>query len=621
VNETVSSGRKRVYEGTLYENNAVCDGEDVPGVSSIWERVYSFEPDTEYNYSPVHNEIIKMDNWFYLNTFNPGHVTGFGTSSVGNYTLDNGITIYIHKPSQNILVNIAINDNTLESVDKTIDETRNIERDQLYVKPNSRITAANFIRQINDLDTLYGFADYTSYVVVDDDFTISKYKFDNNLENLPYFLLVEEADEFSIDNSSLSFKSNGLPKNVLKSFRYLENGNIDQLEKINYYNENPIAYTIDNVKDETPVTKNLNSQKTNDTTTSLFRHSGYYMPLVYDVQLFRDSSIYDFVECSESSCPVITWNWRYEDDPNLYYGVSYSTTPIPLFYIGDDSLGRPQYSGVFGMNGFININLYYENTRWELYWTSGTYSANVMFGDSLLGTYSWTGNSLFNPTQSQFYDTNIVCGDQSDSWTITQQPSGSTTSNTYTAYATYNDTEYPISYMIFPNLMGGSWSTQSSHWDFTLSGCSFTNNSPQSSLIEGTFSNLCGTVSFTQGLDPYNFDIDFIDPCAKKLVMRQGNYTFDTNLSLFGVKQQRVIQKVNENENVLKLKNNDSFGSIYPMLDEFGYMVADFFIFKSTWDFLYHYKTNNPKVSSAPSQQNIFRTLYLQQIIKKYNNI
>ena len=50
--------------------------------------------------------------------------------------------------------------------------------------------------------------------------------------------------------------------------------------------------------------------------------------------------------------------------------------------------------------------------------------------------------------------------------------------------------------------------------------------------------------------------------------MRLGNYVFDTNLSLFGVMKQRVISKINRQENILKLRNNDTYDSVYPMLDE-----------------------------------------------------
>jgi hypothetical protein len=99
------------------------------------------------------------------------------------------------------------------------------------------------------------------------------------------------------------------------------------------------------------------------------------------------------------------------------------------------------------------------------------------------------------------------------------------------------------------------------------------------------------------------------------------NQVFDNSLSLFGVMKQRVISKINRQENILKLRNNDTYDSVYPMLDEYGYMVADFFIFKSTWDYEYHLEVNKPQLSSVPTLQNIYQTLYVQSIVKKYNSI
>lgn len=103
--------------------------------------------------------------------------------------------------------------------------------------------------------------------------------------------------------------------------------------------------------------------------------------------------------------------------------------------------------------------------------------------------------------------------------------------------------------------------------------------------------------------------------------MRLGNYIFDDRLSLFGVMKQRVISKVSRKENILKLRNDMTYDSIYPMLDEYGYMVVDYFIFKSTWDFEHHLEVNKPNISSVPTLQNIYQTLYIQSIVKKYNSI
>ena len=92
---------------------------------------------------------------------------------------------------------------------------------------------------------------------------------------------------------------------------------------------------------------------------------------------------------------------------------------------------------------------------------------------------------------------------------------------------------------------------------------------------------------------PIFYEVDLFKPQGEydSLV---GNYKFDTSLTFFGLMRQRIISKVNRKTNVLKLRNNQNLPSIYPMLDEFGYVVSDFFIFKSTWDFTYHVECSTP---------------------------
>jgi hypothetical protein len=51
-----------------------------------------------------------------------------------------------------------------------------------------------------------------------------------------------------------------------------------------------------------------------------------------------------------------------------------------------------------------------------------------------------------------------------------------------------------------------------------------------------------------------------------------------------------VVSKINRGGSVLKLKDSTKVKSLYPMLDEFGYHVVKRFIFKSNWDYEYHYE-------------------------------
>jgi hypothetical protein len=93
---------------------------------------------------------------------------------------------------------------------------------------------------------------------------------------------------------------------------------------------------------------------------------------------------------------------------------------------------------------------------------------------------------------------------------------------------------------------------------------------------------------------------------APSLTQSFGNYLFDTELTAFGQIRERIVSKVNRSQNILKLKNNPDKKSVYPMVDEFGYHVVDFFIFKSTWDYEYHYEcVEVPQVEPAIANKSL----------------
>ena len=77
---------------------------------------------------------------------------------------------------------------------------------------------------------------------------------------------------------------------------------------------------------------------------------------------------------------------------------------------------------------------------------------------------------------------------------------------------------------------------------------------------------------------------------ANTLTQSYDNYKFDTDLTEFGMSGEIVVSKINRGGSVLKLKDSTKVKSLYPMLDEFGYHVVRRFIFKSNWDYEYHYE-------------------------------
>jgi hypothetical protein len=380
-----------VYDKTLYKYTSDTDDLGIiPSDDENCSRVYSFEPETDFVYKPDSNPVIQIGESYYLCVYNKTN------------TLESGINILINKKHKNILINIIVNDETISNLN-------NATRDDLYVDSNQRITAANFIRQFNDLDSKYDFSDYTSYIVVDEDGTISKYNFDNNLENLPFVMLCEEPDSFELKNDSLKYKSNSPTRTQLKPLKFLVNGEVDSIEKLNYYNEIPLGCEIERNDDEKPFGVNYNGRsnitisknatvkpKSNaNISETFYRHSGYYMPLFYEIELFKSQGQYDSL---------------------------------------------------------------------------------------------------------------------------------------------------------------------------------------------------------------------------------QGNYVFDNNLSNFGIVKQRVMSKINRKGSILKLKDSENIKSIYPMLDEFGYMVSDFFLFKSTWDYKYHVECKQPNTTLITTALKD-KMIYIDRVSIKNNNL
>jgi hypothetical protein len=260
-----------VYNDVLYQFNPIgptFSSGDVPGTSVLWTRVYGLEPDTNFVYTPISNPIVKLNNRYYVST-----------SNTDNSTLDSGITIYINKKWKNVLVNIYVNDNTLSNLS-------NSNRDEIYSDLYSNFTAVNFVKAISDFSEKYGFSDYLQYVIIREDGTINTYKFGDNIFELPYMLTYQAPDVIYSRVQSLSINPISLESSQYKSNRQLDNGNIITIDMINYYNGNKLATTIDRRKDDQELIINYHGLKNNIYNT-MYRYSGYYNPIFYNIQLFK----------------------------------------------------------------------------------------------------------------------------------------------------------------------------------------------------------------------------------------------------------------------------------------------------------------------------------------------
>lgn len=528
-NITYSTNTFIVYEDVLYTSNVSTKG-DIPSVSNKWNRLYSMVPDTNFSYTSTSNPIIQINNYYYLNTFN----------TITPLTLDSGIVIYINHKWKNIMVNIAINDNTLDST-----LMRNCERDLLYTSYNGRITAANFIRQFNDLDSKYGFADYTSYVIIKEDGTWTYHKFDNNLGSLTNLIMAEEADEFSIQNQSLIYQGITIDKNILKPSRFLVDGNIDKLSKLNYYNELPLGVSVIKNQKDLEVLPNLSGNLSSNS-TKFFRFSGIYEPIFNNIELFKAPSIFEYESCDHD------------------------------FKFNNGSL----------------------STEWNV--TQVVINQTYLAGSqSIIATYSPTSWDSFVGSTWSFYNNSTldyVKVDGSGSTLYWNELSGST------------PVVYPFNTERIPTLENMYSSINGNHLSIDLVNPGYPELTVYLIQDCSNFILQIATASNNQTIDIY-----FQGKEVKKRKNRTGNYQFDTNLTYFGILKQRIINKINRKESLLKLKNNNNYPSIYPQVDEIGYHIVDSFIFKGSWDFEYHWETQNP-VNEDPNPTTIW-----EEIQQKYN--
>jgi len=282
-------GHYVIYEDVVFGmTSSLAVPGTIPPQDPAWFRIYSMSPNTTYNYGTSSvtlsgrndNNIIVMNNrlyWCY-------NVANYSFGNV-NRTLENGINIYINKKYKNLLVNIYVNDNTL-------DKLSDVDRDDLYSDIYSKLTAHNFMNAINDLDNKYDFSDNIRYIIINEDSTINIYDFNNliSVSKLPVLLTCENPDEFLTKIQSVVFKPLTLTINEIKPKRKLDSGNVTSIDQINHFSDIHLATRIDRRISEPTKIPNYHGLK-NQIYNKMYRHSGYYSPILHDIELFRAPSL------------------------------------------------------------------------------------------------------------------------------------------------------------------------------------------------------------------------------------------------------------------------------------------------------------------------------------------
>ena len=254
-------------------NTFIRNGEE-PGISPYWTRSYGLEPDTNFVYGTTSNPYILMNEELYRITNN-----------LNNKTLENGIKIYVNKKWKNVLINIFFNDNTLDNLS-------NSDRDELYSSLYKKLTAKNFTDAINDLTNKYEFSDYLKYVIIDENLNIKEYDYDN-IEELPIIIFTEKPEQLNFRVNSIIKKPINIDK--LKPTKILNNNYINNLGELNYYNNINIATSIVDNLDKLPILSKYHGIS-NIVDDTMFRFGGDYMPLFYEVDIFKKDNTTSYNE-------------------------------------------------------------------------------------------------------------------------------------------------------------------------------------------------------------------------------------------------------------------------------------------------------------------------------------
>lgn len=276
-------GQYAIYNGVVFKSRKDLIKNDIePIKSNNWDRSNSLVADTNYNYSST--DTILMNNTLYLLVANKN-----------SSTLDNGIKIYVNKKWKNVLINIYINDNTLPDI-------KNTNRDLIYNSLYNKLVANNFINYINKISNNFDFSDTLKYVIIESDYSIKEYDINNikSVKDLP-IIYIDTPNPILIQNNSLI--KNGIYENSLIPNIKLNGNNISAFSMINFYNNGLMGVSIKENKDQPLIVDNYHGIS-NSIGNYIFRWSGGYSPLFYDIDVFKSNNVTEYYEiqiCGNSS--------------------------------------------------------------------------------------------------------------------------------------------------------------------------------------------------------------------------------------------------------------------------------------------------------------------------------
>ncbi|MCB1712902.1 MAG: hypothetical protein KDH96_10605, partial [Candidatus Riesia sp.] len=502
--------------------------------------------------------------------YNDNSGTPYNINALVNYNdivniYNNGIHIIINKIYKNILVIInyafALTGSTSDTINNVdlygekfglyYSKNKNSSESRIGTYDPTILTTSNFINCLNNLNDKNGFDNYITYYYIEkneNNQTVTGSTIINGINNpsLPKILLRgEKPIPIKINRNSFGVETIKGPdyKNLYKNMT---------IGSSKILNE--------------PLGRRLFKNYSLPIYETIYRFNGPYEPIFKDIELYKSASF-----CYTG----------YETGATYSTGVTYTANPK----------NSRDFSELKESIDWINTERLCSTDKYTYF---VVYIAPGSMAHSVITNYLIMDNFNFGiPTNSEIEGIEVIIDRRSPAG-YGDPPTDFYTKD-YSVELKYKTelsnnkakvNKWPTVYT--EETYGGPTDT----WGMTLNSVKLNNSDFGLKLSVEAFNSTskpkylsevkCVTINVytsVSGMTETYSNVTFFDE----------NIKFDTSLRNFGEVSEFIYSKVNPyNESILRFKDN-----IYPIVDQFGYSYDDRFIFKSTWDYDFYYKTTD----------------------------
>jgi hypothetical protein len=542
--------------------------------------------DTERNYNNYKLSVIINFNYSsYTNSsfssYSYFHNDIIDTNNIVNVD-KNCIYVFINNFYKNILILLNIKTNMINNYYNFNNLDKFDERDIIYFGwdknqkinfyDNKLISSINYFNAFNNNNDRTGFDDYINYIYIDEngntgitniiDNTSSIINTSWNKHYPPALITLESPDILELKRNSYNIAAIKGPKyNIYDKYKTDYNevpyDKSDIKEPLSTYikeNEEPIKYRNQEFAEE-QVYKKI-----------IYRYSGAYEPIFQDIELFKNSKYFYTIDAifQKTKNPNNAFNfdnvgsvWNLTN--RVFYSDGFSTecdivSGLITFYTG--------YTNTLSLDSF-----FYDLPKKAI--LTGI-ELNILRKSEQFRPESHYNYNYIIDNKIKLKINNVEIGQNyanSEFWGITFSS---------ITYGGKNDL----------------WGLNASSLTYDVVNLSnFGINIQAKAIIKQPISGNKASIDSVNLI--LHYIIDGIITGQTYFYTFDRNYKFDTELNNFGIIEEMIYSKINEKENVLKIKNTEEDRSIYPMIDEYGYSYNDRFIFKSSWDNDFYTRTKN----------------------------